>query len=249
MVEQVSLRSFVIDAGHGGYDYGVKGSRFSEKDFVLAFARDLAGILLKNGKDVQLTRKTDMVMTLAERINAANKRMPELFISFHVSSTKVPSVYTVPDRTDEGRRFSGQKRREISMIVSEAVARNIEKDFSVSLLRETLPLPLLLKVKSPAIIIELPNPDEFNFDKKSRDRMLSAILKGLVAVSKEDRAGIAPPKPEVKPEKKTESKSVITPAAKPEKKPQSRPENRPQTEAEIKPEKKAEDTKEKQVKE
>jgi N-acetylmuramoyl-L-alanine amidase len=220
LTDQISLKSFVIDAGHGGYDYGKKGSRFSEKDFVLAFSRDLAGILSKNGRDVQLTRKTDMLMTLAERIGAANKRMPDLFISFHISPTKAPAVYVLPDRIDDRQRASGPKRRDVAKSISDAIAKNIEKEFSVSVRRENLPLPLLMKIKSPAIMVDLPSPDEFSYEKKNRDRMLSAIIKGLAAAAREDRLGTALQKPEAsaekKPDKNPESNNVSAPEKTPE---------------------------------
>ena len=32
------VKVLAVDAGHGGYDYGIRGAHFVEKDFVLAFA-------------------------------------------------------------------------------------------------------------------------------------------------------------------------------------------------------------------
>jgi N-acetylmuramoyl-L-alanine amidase len=228
LADQVPFRTFVIDAGHGGFDYGLKGSRFVEKDFALAFARDLAGILAKSGRDAVLVRKTDLVMTLSERIGVANKKMPDLFISFHVSSGKAPTLYVLPDRTEEGNMAQSQKKREISRNIADAIAKNIEKDFSVSVVRGALPLPLLTKTKSPAVIVELPNPDEFSYEKKNRDRMLSAILKGLSAGTREDRQPASMQKQETKAEIKNAVKPAVKQEAKAEKKSEKKAEQMPE---------------------
>jgi N-acetylmuramoyl-L-alanine amidase len=236
LVDQISFRTFVIDAGHGGYDYGIKGARFVEKDFALGFARDFSGILARSGRDVLLTRKTDLVLTIAERAGVANRKMPDIFISFHVSSTKTPAVYVMPDGSGEGLltafRSAGQKKMEVAKNISEAIAKNIEKEFSIKVIRETLPLPVLVWTKSPAILIELPSPDEFNYEKKNREKMISSILKGLTAGMREDRQFAPMQKPEVKPEIKPESKTEVTPEAKSEnssrKKMANKPEGKPE---------------------
>jgi N-acetylmuramoyl-L-alanine amidase len=48
-----------LDAGHGGYDYGIISKNAKEKDLNLLFARDLNAILSKKGYKVFLTRKVD----------------------------------------------------------------------------------------------------------------------------------------------------------------------------------------------
>jgi N-acetylmuramoyl-L-alanine amidase len=228
MADQVAFRTFVIDAGHGGFDYGIRGTRFVEKDFTLNFARDLAGILSRSGRDAVLTRKTDLVMSLAERIGAANRKMPDIFIAFHVSSTKVPAVYVVPDRTEDGGAILGQKKREISKNIAEAIAKGIEKEFSISVARVSLPLPLLLRSRIPAVVVELPNPDDFGYDKKNRDRMLSAVIKGLSAGTRDDRQPAPAQRTEVKAELKSEVKTAVPPAARPATKTDTKTEKTPE---------------------
>jgi len=207
--DQIAFRSFMIDAGHGGYDYGIRGAHFVEKDFVLAFARELTAILSKNGREAVLLRKSDQVMSIQERVSLINKRIPDIVISLHLSSTKVPVIYTVP-ANPEGPvggseapqvRSADQKKLETAKSVADAISRSFEKEFSVSAARETLPLSLLVRSKAPAVLIELPNPDEFSYEKKGRERLLSAILKGLAA-AKEEKQSPAPPKPEGRTESK-----------------------------------------------
>jgi N-acetylmuramoyl-L-alanine amidase len=207
LADHLAFRTFVIDAGHGGYEYGIKGSRFSEKDITLSFSRDLAAVLAKSGRDATLLRKADLVIPLSERIIGANKKNPDIFISIHVSSTKNATVYVVPDRTDESGKAVGRHKKDVSWKVADAIMSNMEKEFSIDARRTELPLTLLIKIKAPAIIIELPNPDEFSYDKKSRERMLSAIIRGLSAGYREDRQAAPAPKQENGPEKKAALKS------------------------------------------
>ena len=212
LADQIYFKYIVIDAGHGGYDYGIRGAHFAEKDFVLLFARDFASLLTKSGKEALLTRKSDQIMTLAERIGAVNKKPPDLVISFHVASTKVPVLYTIPGRTDSSLELSAErngdlKKMEIATGIADSIAVNMEKDLSVKAVKEILPLSLLMKSKAPAILIELPNPDEFTYDKKGRERLMLSILKGLVAGVKEEKPGAATaPKPEARPLNKAADK-------------------------------------------
>jgi N-acetylmuramoyl-L-alanine amidase len=201
LADQISLKYIAVDAGHGGYDYGIKGTHFVEKDFVLLFARDFASLLARSGKEVLLTRKSDQIMTLTERVGVVNKKPPDLVISFHVASTKVPVLYTILERTDSSlepsaARNGDLKKRETAMGIANSIAVNMEKDLSVKAVKETLPLSLLMKSKAPAVLIELPNPDEFTYDKKSRERLMLSILKGLAAGAKEEKP--AAPKPEAR---------------------------------------------------
>ena len=66
--------SFVIDAGHGGYEFGMTIKDVNEKDINLQIAQDLGTSLSRKGKKVFLTRRADQHMSLAERINFANQK-------------------------------------------------------------------------------------------------------------------------------------------------------------------------------
>lgn len=213
LTDQISFKHIVIDAGHGGYDYGIRGAHFAEKDFVLLFARDFASLLAKSGKEALLTRKSDQIMNLAERIEAVNKKPQDLVISFHVASTKVPVLYTIPGKTDSSLELSAErngdlKKMDIATGIADSIAVNMEKDLSVKPVKEILPLSLLMKSKAPAILIELPNPDEFTYDKKGRERLMSSILKGLATGVKEEKpAAPTAPKSEARPLNKATDKN------------------------------------------
>ena len=80
--------TWVIDAGHGGRDYGCEGRLTREKDVTLAIAKEVGKLVKKNisGVRVVYTREKDKYLSLQERCNIANARGAALFISIHVNS-------------------------------------------------------------------------------------------------------------------------------------------------------------------
>lgn len=74
----------VLDAGHGGKDFGATYYGFVEKNIALSVATK-AGKLLEQEDDVQViyTRKTDVFMELSERAEVANSAAADVFISIH----------------------------------------------------------------------------------------------------------------------------------------------------------------------
>jgi N-acetylmuramoyl-L-alanine amidase len=89
-----TLRTIVIDPGHGGDDVGTRGPGGTlEKDYVLAFARRLkATIEGRIGLRVLLTRNTDENVPLDRRASLANNNKADLFISLHANGASRPSV-------------------------------------------------------------------------------------------------------------------------------------------------------------
>lgn len=83
-----TVKTIVIDAGHGGKDPGCHGAKYKEKDVALAVALKLGKYIEDNMKDVKVvyTRKTDIFPSLQERAAIANKAKADLFISIHCNS-------------------------------------------------------------------------------------------------------------------------------------------------------------------
>jgi N-acetylmuramoyl-L-alanine amidase len=83
----------VIDAGHGGQDYGAVGpTGLAEKDVTLDIALRVEKLLLKEGFKVILTRKDDTFIPLADRTQIANSNGADLFISIHANSSRKRNV-------------------------------------------------------------------------------------------------------------------------------------------------------------
>src|SRR5271157_5443176 len=70
---EIKVESFGIDAGHGGYDSGIRFAKTTEKDLAFSIAKELAGSLVKKGKKVTLIRKGDQLISLRDRARIVNK--------------------------------------------------------------------------------------------------------------------------------------------------------------------------------
>jgi len=79
--------TIVLDAGHGGYDTGAPGPRTLEKNHTLYLIQRVAGDLRARGANVLLTRSGDYFVTLQGRVDFANTRRADLFISIHNNSS------------------------------------------------------------------------------------------------------------------------------------------------------------------
>ncbi len=77
----------VLDAGHGGKDFGANYYGFIEKNIALNVALKIGKILEKNPNiQVIYTRKTDVFVELMERAKIANRANANLFVSIHCNA-------------------------------------------------------------------------------------------------------------------------------------------------------------------
>ena len=88
-VAQSSKFKVVLDAGHGGKDYGAIYTGHIEKNITLAVVQKVGKILEKDKSiDVMYTRKTDVFVELIERTNIANRADANIFVSIHCNANK-----------------------------------------------------------------------------------------------------------------------------------------------------------------
>ncbi len=181
--------SFVIDAGHGGYDFGITSGKKSEKEVSLNLVRKLGKDLSKKRKKVFYTRKVDQYVSLIDRICLVNVKRPDIFISFHASMSENFVIYS-PKFEDQDSEtivdyysLSSLQRRYIgkSKALSESMEKAIEEEFQIDAVRREMPLPLLNAAGAPCVLIELPSPKNFIYDKQMTERINNSILSGIAA--------------------------------------------------------------------
>jgi len=95
LVEQLglSVRTIMVDAGHGGKDPGARGYGLQEKDLNLRMALVLGKALKVRGFRVLYTRTTDDFLALEERTALANAKRVDLFISVHCNAHTDPAMH------------------------------------------------------------------------------------------------------------------------------------------------------------
>ena len=88
------ITKIVVDAGHGGKDFGAQGEFSKEKDITLAVSLKLGKLLSDSMKNMEAiyTRTDDSYPSLQLRHEIANKANADLFVAIHVNST--PYTYT-----------------------------------------------------------------------------------------------------------------------------------------------------------
>ena len=116
-----TIRTIVIDPGHGGEEHGVKGPGGAlEKDVTLSVARRVRGTIEgRLGMRVLLTHEEGSRVDADGRAAIANNNKADLFISLHANGSPRPTVrgaviYTLSlDRVGEDARRQSQADRAV----------------------------------------------------------------------------------------------------------------------------------------
>ena len=138
-------RNFVvaIDPGHGGHDSGAVGKHGTyEKDVVLKISRRLkTRIDRTKGMEAFLTRPKDKYLTLRQRIELAQAKNADLFISVHADANnnktvRGSSVYVLSEKgaSSEMARWLAKNENEIDIRLAGAEVHSNSKVLSKVLL-------------------------------------------------------------------------------------------------------------------
>ncbi|CAD0220987.1 N-acetylmuramoyl-L-alanine amidase [Chryseobacterium sp. JV274] len=140
----INKKYIVIDAGHGGNDFGATHGEIREKNISLSVAKEIQKINESQNKyQIVLTRDSDSYPTLSERTDQINKLNPEMVISLHVNTSPEK------ERSDNGFEVYTQNSD-----VSKELAGKIYKKFNARKISESN-LHILRETKAPAVLVEL----------------------------------------------------------------------------------------------
>jgi N-acetylmuramoyl-L-alanine amidase len=183
--------TFVIDAGHGGYDFGITSGKKSEKEVSLTLVRSLGKSLSNKRKRVFYTRKVDQYVPIADRIRLVNNKRPDIFISFHTSisehfviySPKFEDHYQDSQTIVDYYSISSRQWRYIrkSKSLADSIESAIEVEFQIDAVRRNMHLPILNSAGAPCVLIEFPSPKFLIYDEQMEERINNAILSGFAA--------------------------------------------------------------------
>ncbi|MDQ7787015.1 MAG: N-acetylmuramoyl-L-alanine amidase [Thermodesulfovibrionales bacterium] len=185
----VLARGLCIDAGHGGFDFGITYGNASEKEIMLSLAKDLASFLAKQGKKSFLTRRADQYISISERINFVNQKVPDVFISLH-SSTSTGFVLYSPRFEEQASveagdfySLSSRQRKYVqkSKALAESIGKALKDEFKAEIIQREMPLPILNSVASPCMLVELPSPKYVLYDQQMREKVIKAFIHGVAA--------------------------------------------------------------------
>ena len=145
------IDKIIIDAGHGGSDYGAIGlKKTREKEIVLDIAKRLAKLVRKEKIfEVVLTREKDEYIPLEKRTRIANASSGDIYVSIHANASTKRSArgfqvfFLAPARNDAARAAaqlenapflaemanqSGRDEDDLSIILSDMIQTEFQTE-------------------------------------------------------------------------------------------------------------------------
>lgn len=167
-------KKVVIDAGHGGEDWGASFNGRKEKDDNLNLAFAVGSILEANGVDVVYTRVDDVYETPYRKAMKGNEANADYFVSIHRNAANVPGsgsgvqtlVYS-----------NGGTRSVLAENINNELVDLGFRDLGIS---ERPNLVVLKRTKMPAVLVEAGFIDNPN-DNAKFDQMFDEIAAGIAA--------------------------------------------------------------------
>jgi N-acetylmuramoyl-L-alanine amidase len=122
-LQKQALKRIIIDAGHGGADFGASGRYSREKDISLAIALKLEQELKAEMPDVEIvmTRRTDVFDPVKRKAEMANEAKGDLFVCIHVNEGGGPIKHSefIGYREETYYKGKGKKRKKLTRKVKE----------------------------------------------------------------------------------------------------------------------------------
>ncbi|MGV0921736.1 N-acetylmuramoyl-L-alanine amidase [Empedobacter falsenii] len=144
-----TAKTFVIDAGHGGFDKGSNNGNIVESEYSLELAQKIQQLAKKKNINVILTRDGNDFLDLQSRVDKMHELDPELVISLHLNNAsnkelKGAEVFINKDNTDANTEKIGT---ELAQLVSiNSIENRGLKKANFKILRDS---------KKPTFLIEL----------------------------------------------------------------------------------------------
>lgn len=114
-----TIKTIVIDPGHGGKDPGAISCRgMKEKNLNLKISKYLKNELEERGFRVFLTRDKDVFLSLQSRVDIAKRHKADIFISIHANSNRSRKIrgtevyYLTPSRLNSEERALKMAKQE-----------------------------------------------------------------------------------------------------------------------------------------
>lgn len=114
----------VLDAGHGGIDFGASYKDLNEKDLTLKIVKYTEEYLKDEGYTVVLTRNEDKLIPLKEIGNIANEAKADAFVSIHINSLDDINYKGITTYYYDGKGYQKDERTELAKIIEDEIIKS-----------------------------------------------------------------------------------------------------------------------------
>ena len=174
---KIKNKRIIIDAGHGGNDTGAIKNKIYEKDLTLEIAQRVRDILKARGlKKVFMTRDEDKTLSLADRVEFANGKNADIYVSIHINASVKTEINGIETHyyTESGYNVAKIMHKELMQNV-EAEDRGLFKS----------KFYVINHTEAPAVLLELgfiSNDQERNAltSTKRQEDSANAIAEGII---------------------------------------------------------------------
>jgi N-acetylmuramoyl-L-alanine amidase len=170
--ERKNKKIIVIDAGHGGIDFGAIKEDLNEKNLISEITNKIKAMYSDSEVSIHFTRTDDEFIDLKNRTNLINAIKPDLVISLHINNNKNTDTngfeIFITDKID----FLNENK-----ILAEKLSSKLSKTQLKNRGLKTAPFHILKNSSCPSLMVEL------GFISNENDRKFIASEKGQTEIA------------------------------------------------------------------
>ncbi|QZK90927.1 N-acetylmuramoyl-L-alanine amidase [Flavobacterium sp. CHNK8] len=167
----------VIDAGHGGIDFGATSITSTEKQIVEQISKKIKFLNKNENVTIHFTRNDDQFVSLTDRADFINKIKPNLVLSLHVNQSRNEVKSGMEFYVANESLVNDQSIEIANELRTKFLQRNAVAPYEI----KKAPFLILKKSVSPAVLIELgylsnSSDRAYLTDDKKQDQIATTIL-------------------------------------------------------------------------
>jgi N-acetylmuramoyl-L-alanine amidase len=174
----------VIDAAHGGTDYGATSNSINEKQIVEQIANKIKVLNKNENIVIHFTRNSDESMSLQKRVDIVNAIKPDLVLSLHVNSNKNSKKSGVEFYVANKEIAIYKESNDLAVKLSSELAKN--NSLTIGEIKNA-PFYILKNATAPTVLVELgylsnENDKKYLTDDKEQNKIAESILKFVSSI-------------------------------------------------------------------
>jgi N-acetylmuramoyl-L-alanine amidase len=169
----------VIDAGHGGKDFGADMYGLQEKTIVSAIAQKIKAQNKNENVEIVLLREGDTFLELSERTSKINNLNPEMVISLHISANKNTNSNGIDAFVSSKAEFKEKSKVAADLLLAKVSSEKLKKRMV-----SEAPFYILKHSNCPVVLLELgylSNESDRNYisSEKGQNEIANKILEAV----------------------------------------------------------------------